>query len=106
MPCYSRVSSSVEFGDGTDAGLLAKALQSLGYIVGRAGPALRFSGLGRSGLYQNGQLTVNGSSELTTDQVNEIKRAYSAEVVKSAAQRFGWQAKQQSPTQFQVTRRF
>lgn len=108
MPCYSRVASTVELGPKTDAGLLAQALDSLGYIVGRAGGAVRFSHplTGVTGRYQNGVMNVSTiEGEAPLDQ-NEIKRAYSAQVIKSAAQRFGWQAKQTSPTQFQVTRRY
>lgn len=104
MPCYSRIQSTVEFGDNTDPKLLALALRALGYTVTEIGKNLSFAKYASdapiTGTYRGGTMTINGS----VDQ-NEMKRAYSAEVVKSAAKRFGWQVKQSSPTQLQVTRR-
>lgn len=104
MPCYSRIQSTVEFGDKTDPKLLALALKGLGYTVTLVGKSISFAKYASdapiTGTYRNGTMTINGY----VDQ-NEMKRAYSAEVVKSAAQRFGWTVKQQSPTQFQVNRR-
>lgn len=104
MPCYSRINSTVEFGPDTDAVLLAKAMEGLGYKVYRQGKALGFTkNDGTSGQFVNGRLTVNSDAEI--DQ-NQFKRAYSAEVVKAAAQRFGWNAKQTSASTFQVQRRY
>lgn len=103
MPCYSRINTTVEFGPSTDAALLAAALKGLGYTVTQIGKSLSFAkyeGDVITGTYANGRMTVSGS----VDQ-NAMKRAYSAEVVKAAAKRFGWQVKQTNEVQFQVTRR-
>lgn len=107
MPCYSRVTSTVEFSDSTDVVLLAKAMQALGYQVMRQGKGFRFdNGTSMLGSFEGGRMTLRGEAKLTVEQTNEIKRAYSTEVVKAASQRFGWQVKQSSPTQFQVQRRY
>lgn len=104
MPCYSRINSTVEFGQNTDAKLLAKALRAMGYTVTEAGKSLAFAKYASdapiTGTFRDGTMTINGS----IDEM-EVKRTYSAEVVKSAAQRFGWQVKQPGANQFQVTRR-
>ncbi len=105
MPCYSRINSTIEWTEGTDATLLASALKQLGYIVGQAGKVVRFShpDLDVSGTFDGRTGTMQVDTN-TLDQ-NQLKRAYSAEVIKSAAKRFGWTAKQATDTQFQVTRR-
>lgn len=103
MPCYTRINSTVEFGPATDAALLAAALRGLGYTVTQMGKNLSFARYDNdvvTGTYANGRMTISG----TVDQ-NLLKRAYSAEVVKSSAKRFGWQVKQTGPQQFQVTKR-
>lgn len=104
MPCYSRVTSTIEFGDKTDQRLLAEALKSLGYnvIAAKNGAPLRFYGGLADGEFANGKLTVRQDGSFDE---NAVKRAYSAQVVKSAAQRFGWTVKQPAENQFQVTRR-
>jgi hypothetical protein len=108
MPCYSRVSSTVEFGAKTDATLLAKAMESLGYVITKAanGFRARHAQHGAVATFAAGKLTlVTGPLASGPIDVNEIKRAYSAQVVQTAAKRFGWSVKQTSDTQFQVTRR-
>lgn len=106
MPCYSRIESTVELGQNTDPLLLAKAMQALGYEVERLGqkPAdgFAFAKGSLDGEFVGGRLTF--WSVRAIDQ-NEIKRAYSTEVVKATAQRFGWQVKQASPNKFQLSRR-
>lgn len=106
MPCYSIDETGIKVSANTDPKLLAKALRELDYTVTETGRTLRFSHAraGRSGTFENGELTVKTSMGAAVDQ-SEIRRAYSAQVVMMAAKRFGWQVKQESPTKFQVIRR-
>lgn len=108
MPCDSRITSSVEWTDNTDPKLLAAALKSLGFIVGVVGTAVRFSNPETSvtGTYDGRKkmMTLSGLNDESLD-LNPIKRAYSAQVIQSAAKRFGWQVKQTDDTKFQITRR-
>ncbi len=106
MPCWSQQTSTVSFSANTDLKLLAKALEGLGFVVRLdvASKALLFSNAstGQSGTFQDGSLTIKSAKK---EDMNVFKRAYSTEVVRSAAQRFGWQVKQPSANTFQVTRR-
>lgn len=106
MPCYSVEESGIKVTANTNPDLLKKALEELGYTVTKIGGTLTFANyqLGRRGTFQNGELSVKTNMGAAVDQ-DEIRRAYSAQVVMSAAKRFGWQVKQTSPTQFQVSRR-
>jgi hypothetical protein len=90
MPCWTVQESKVEFlAKTTDRDLLTAALEKLGYEVTRASAAvLIFRKDGASGSYdaQSGRLGLAEGWD-----VNEIKRAYSEQVVESQARRFGWQ---------------
>lgn len=103
MPCYSQQTSVVQFGPQTDAALLAKALVGLGYTVAVEQQSLVFSRGAERGVYDGTKLTLSASGQV---DMNVFKRAYSAEVVKAAGQRFGWGVKQTAPNAFQVTRRY
>ena len=49
---------------------------------------------------------ATGQMQLSWNRsANEIKRAYSAEVVKSQAKKFGWQIKETGEYQYEVVRR-
>ena len=108
MPCDSRITSSVEWTGNTDVKLLAEAMKSLGYIVGAVGTALRFHNpeTGVVGTYDGRKslMTMNTTRDQVVD-MNELKRAYSAQVVKAAAKRFGWQVKQTGEQTYEVNRR-
>ncbi len=106
MPCYTVEESGIKVTANTNPDLLKKALEELGYTVTKLGATLTFANYSKShrGFFRNGELTITNGSGEAVDQ-NEIRRAYSAQVVMSAAKRFGWQVKQTSPTQFQVSRR-
>lgn len=113
MPCYSRITSEVQFGEKTDITLLRRALEALEYTVeqttGADGlPRLTINGTLPNGLYATGYF-AKGTLEIrsaTPVDMNVFKRAYSAEVVKSAGQRFGWTVQQKEANQFTVQRRF
>lgn len=104
MPCWTIQESRAEFGAKTDRVLFAKALDAMGYraSIDSKGVVHFSSEATQSGgrLELNGTLVMQG--ELT---VNPFKRAYSAEVVKATAQRFGWKVEEKKPGQYQVTRR-
>lgn len=109
MPCHSRQYSTIDFGEATDVSLLAKAFTALGYTVKQTGKALVLDNTttGTTGTFENGKLglTTGQWASLPVD-LNEIKRAYSAEVIKSAATRFGWKVKSPEANKFQVTRSY
>lgn len=90
MPCDTVQESKVEFLEkSTDVKLLAEALRKLGYRVTENEEGLAFSkGYGWNGTYESktGKLTLPEQQD-----GNEIKRAYSEEVVNHQARKFGWQ---------------
>lgn len=107
MPCDTIQRSKVSFKlNATDTGLLKTALTSLGYSVGQTHKGLSFSKYGANGTFVNGEFkaTINGREE--DFDVNEVKRAYSKEVVKATSKRFGWNLKETGENQYEVVRRF
>lgn len=102
MPCYTKQTSTVEFGPQTDVKLLKKALEGMNFRVTETPTGLRFSGWSQDGTFENGKLTLNSSGR---EDMNVYKRAYSAQVVKAASQRFGWTVKQTDENKFHVQRR-
>jgi hypothetical protein len=82
MPCDTIQTTTVNLGK-VNGDLLAKAMQSIGcpYFT-----------------YDGERVRVAGK-DVTQ---NEIKVAYSRQVVMSQAQRFGWQFKQTGPNKFEV----
>ena len=102
MPCDTIQKTSVSFNMRTDRNLLHAALEQMGERPNLLGDTLTF----RSGRYNcaTGQMTVTGYGE-ESEKLNEIKRAYSAQVVQSQARRFGWTLKQTSKYEYQVLKR-
>jgi hypothetical protein len=88
MPCYTVQKSKVEFlAKSTDTNLLADALRGLGFSVTQTPEGLYFEKAGLSGSY------ASDSGRLQLDESwggNELKRAYSTQVVESQARKFGW----------------
>lgn len=104
MPCWTIQESRAEFGANTDRVLFEKALKTMGYRtqITENGVVYFQSESTQSG----GRLELNGTLVMQGDlTVNPFKRAYSAEVVKATAQRFGWKVEEKKPGQFQATRR-
>lgn len=100
MPCYTIQTVSVNLGK-ANLDLLEQALKVLyPNTVYRSAPnRIRFN---------NGESYDADTQELkirSADGAKLIKRAYSAEVVKSQAKRFGWQIKETAPFQFEVLKR-
>jgi hypothetical protein len=87
LPCWTVRETSVEL-DAADPDILRRGLEAAGFELSNYGNALLVM---RSGQIvaeiENGRVTVNRGD---TAIVNEVKRAYSAEVVKIAAKRFGY----------------
>lgn len=103
MPCDSIRTNSVDLSSigRIDLKLLAAALNALGL-----GAAVQTDGTiqGRNVYYGGGQLTLSGYTA-TQIKLDQVKQAYSAEVVKSTAKRFGWTLKQVEPFKYQVIKR-
>ena len=105
MPCDTVQTSTVEWKASTDSKLLFQALEAL-----RLSPrAKTYGSLNfiefRGGTYDPtaGQLDLQARDpEALTKQ---IKQAYSAEVVKSQAKRFGWLLKETAPFKYQIVKR-
>lgn len=106
MPCDTIQTVQVQWdAKKTSVNLLVEALNELGEVAhvdtGITG-RVQF----RSGWYntQTGQMTLRQSSDGWL-QESQVKRAYSAQVVKSQARRFGWALKETAPYQYQITKR-
>jgi hypothetical protein len=100
MPCDTITTVSVALGK-VDMVLLEKALNVLyPNSVYRSGPEMIRFGINEYYDKQAQSLAVR-----TQDQVAQIKRAYSAEVVKSQARKYGWTLKETAPFQYQITKR-
>ena len=91
MPCDTISETEVEFSQHTDSALLKKAMGSLGFTVLERSGSLSFVNHKtlETGTFLNGRFAFNQRST----ESNAIKRAYSEQVVKSQAKRFGWQLK-------------
>lgn len=88
MPCNTIQTSQVEFlAKSTNPELLAEALRALGYTVFINGHFTQFTKGYQTGTYNalTGQLTMPQQWD-----GNEIKRAYSREIVNSQAKKNGW----------------
>lgn len=99
MPCDTMQVSGVDLGK-VDPPLLIQALQAMGQVPSQQGEWIRFN----QGTYNTRTKECNvrryGAEQFTA----QVKRAYSAEVVKSTAKRFGWQLKQVGEYKYQVTK--
>ena len=90
MPCYTVRTVTVEIGQ-VDEHLLGLAMQSLNipsYVYNK----------------QAGTIDVRGRAASTVE-LNQIKVAYSKQVVLAQAKRFGWQIKQTADNKFVINKR-
>jgi len=111
MPCDSRVTVSVNL-SAADRELLFKVLMGLGW------QPREISNMIQVYVPEFGAVTITGgklnigtysylASEAKAEELaNKIRRAYSAEVVKSQAKKFGWQLKQTADNKFKAIRRY
>jgi hypothetical protein len=87
LPCWTVRETSVEL-DAADPEILRRGLEAAGFELSMYGTALLVMRGGQIvAEIENGRVTVNRGD---TGVVNDIKRAYSTEVVKTAAKRFGY----------------
>ena len=112
MPCWMNITSGLEIRR-PDMTTLRATAQSLGAFKIHEGPeaaeydvdwAADFSvdGIRFSITVKNGNLSIGGPKHVPPEMVRRVCRAYSAEIVKSQAKRFGWQLKQTGPNKFQL----
>jgi len=105
MPCNTVQRNSVELAC-SNSDILLKALTALQLspqMNSMTGEIRFYSKEGNICTIRNGKVVVRAGQEYIAD---EIKQAYSREVVKAAAVRFRWDLKQTDVNKFQVTRRF
>lgn len=102
MPCDTIQTVGVDLGK-VDPGLLTLALTELGLNPQKNGNRITFYGgsydtTTKTATLSSSRMAGTNAEELTA----KIKRAYSAEVVKATAKRYGWQIKETEPYKFQV----
>ena len=103
MPCYTIKKTSVNV-SGMDLAILLAGLKEAGFDARLDKETLIFSRKG-SYLYHNyhkGTLTIAGGG--VEETTAEVKRAYSAQVVRQTATRFGWKLSEK-PNQFIAQKR-
>lgn len=94
MPCDTVQTSRVDLGK-VDPALIQLALE-----------ALAASGdiLAGTVAYSNGKLQIRGG--LNVDKITrQVKQAYSAELIKSSAKKYGWTIKETSKYKYVVVKR-
>lgn len=102
MPCWTITTVKLELKNAS-LDLLKKALEAQGKqnIYVNTAMGIVTWGYGRDGYNKNtGQISVQTKSD-----GNAIRRAYSAEVVKKTASRFGWQVQQSGENRFAIIKR-
>lgn len=99
-PCETVQTTNVELGK-VNKELMIAALRSMGLNPVEQGLAVFFNG----GTYhwKIGGITLSGYD--VEKRTAELKRAYSAEVVKSQAKKFGWALKETAKYQYEVVKR-
>jgi len=99
MPCYTITTVKLVLTN-ANLDLLKKAIEGMGYVVDRYGEKLFW----RNGSYDKvkGTLNLVGGTE---EQGNAIRRAYSTEVLKKNATKFGWQLKKVKENKYQLLKR-
>lgn len=111
MPCWTVQTSEVSLDAKTDINLLKVALTKLGFMISEyENGNLYLSHSERiNGSFQNGKLSLNYGSEQLAEKysTSNIKVAYSEQVVRSQAKRFGFTVKQdaKNPNKFQLVKR-
>lgn len=108
MPCNMIRTSTINLAK-ADQATLAKALEGLGLTTfnGYGGRLIFRSQYGYGGSLQGGQLTFDNAVRTRDGQpLTEalVKQAYAGQVVKQAAQKFGWKLQEKGPGQFTATK--
>ena len=95
MPCYTDREVTVEL-NVADPNLLTAGLKAAGFTVQTTPRGFYVTNSkGQQAHVRDGKITTTGSAQSI---INEIKRAYSGEVVRTAAKRFGWTLNKTSQT--------
>lgn len=91
--------------------LLKKALEAMGFTVNEKDGYLTFYGVNSEtgsyhrGTYQNGVFREQIEVGQAPLEINAVKRAYSAQVVQSAANTFGWKLTKTSKHTYSAQKR-
>lgn len=98
MPCNTITQVRLEL-QNANIDLLKKALEGLGKLPVKDGEKRLY--------WQGGNYNKDTGKLTVLDQKfgETVKRAYSAEIVKAQAKRFGWQVKQTSEFKYQIIKR-
>jgi ribonuclease HIII len=104
MPCYTVKKTTVNVSN-MDVSVLADGLKAAGFDVKLDGQTVIFSRTGTFTYhtYQKGTLQLRGSD--VESLTAEVKRAFSAQVVRQTAKQFGWQLSSKSTTEFVAQKR-
>lgn len=104
MPCDSVRQTSVDLSavGKIDLTLLTAAFNALGLRAALSADKSTITLAGGRYDAKTGQLVINSYSRVT---VEDVKKAYGAEVVKATAKRFGWTLKQTAPFEYVVNKR-
>lgn len=99
MPCYTRQTSQVDLGK-VNAELFVKTLQEMGLnpVHDKDNQRILF------GSNESLDLRTGKANLFWTRGVNQMKQAYSKQVVLSQAKRFGWGVKELPNNQFQLVK--
>lgn len=89
--------------DHTDLNLFKKAMLKLGYKQLK-GWVFQDS-TGSTAELKNGRINISSYYGAKLD-VDQLKRSYSTEVVKEAANTYGWQLEETSPGEFQAVKNY
>lgn len=102
MPCYAAYNISVEL-TGMHPEILKLALEALGYEVTQTAAGLRFNHKGLEVRIENGRIILDRSQMALA---NEIKRAYSREVIQIASRQYGLELQPLSENKVIAKKRF
>lgn len=105
MPCYQVRETKVDAMTMQPA-ILVEGLKAAGFDASLDGEG-RVVFTKRGGYqyhwWQAGRLVIRSNN--AEEVINEVKRAYSAQTVRMAAQQFGWKVSEKQQNQFMVTKR-
>jgi len=99
MPCYTITTVKLVLTN-ANLDLLKKALEGIGYTAVKYGDKLFW----KNGSYDKTKGTLS-LVKGTEEQGNVIRRAYSTEVLKKNAAKFGWQLKKTQDNKYQLLKR-
>ena len=115
MPCWTVQTAEVNLTN-PNPEVLTRALIAAGFKVNSAEYSRQFGASFTADRFRDtvSVRIIDGRMEVTAADryanlsavSNEVKRAYSAEIIRTASKRFGWNVTAQSETKFQVRRRF